>query len=128
MALDNPFKAASLGNSNRVDEIALGKEGSADHVAGFHIPGKVAELFDALDGRGVVLLEVAQHRLGEPLFFLVFKPKLHRFVAIGFDGLALDDPVGSREHHGHGHDHPLLAINAGVAQFFSEESKHKFRF
>src|SRR5207245_1764263 len=56
MALDNPFKAASLGNSNRVDEIALGKEGCADHVAGLYVPGKIAELFDALDGRGVVLL------------------------------------------------------------------------
>ena len=65
-------------------------------------------------------LDVAEQRLGEPLFLLVVEAELHGVVAVlaglGFD---LQDAVGAGEHDRHGNQHPARVIDARAAEFFS---------
>src|SRR5256884_4377524 len=52
--------------------------------------------------------------------FLVVESELDRPVTVGLDGLALDHPVGARQHDRDGNDISLGVVNAGLSQFFSD--------
>jgi hypothetical protein len=99
--------------------IAGGKERRADHVAGLHFLREVAKLKNALHGHAVELLDMAQQRLGDPLFLLVAETKLHCVIAVALLRLALQHAVRAGEHDRHRGDHPFGVIDARLAQFLS---------
>ena len=117
---DHALETAALGEADGVHVIARGKQGRADHVAGLHFLREVAKLQDALNGHAVEFLDVAQQRLGDPLFLLVAETKLHGVVAVALLRFALQHAVRAGEHDGHRGDHPFRVINARLAQFLSE--------
>src|SRR3974377_242709 len=82
VAGDDALETASFGEADGIHVIARGKKGGTDHIAGFHFLREVAKLLDALNGRAVVFLDMAQQRLGDSLFFLVAKTKLHCVIAV----------------------------------------------
>ena len=62
---------------------------------------------------------MAQQRLGDPLFLLVAKTKLHGVVAVALLRLALEHMVRAGQDDGHRGDHPFGVIDAGLAQLLS---------
>ena len=70
-------------------------------------------------GDAVELLDVAQQRLGDALFLLVVKAKLHCVVAVALLCLALQHAVGAGEHDRHRRNDPFRVIDARLAQFLS---------
>ena len=116
---DDALEAAALGEADGIHVIAGRKQRRADHVAGLHFLREVAELPDALDGHAVEFLDVAQQRLGDSLFLLLAKAKLHGIVAVALLRFALQHAVRAGEHDGHRGHHPFRVIDARLAQFLS---------
>src|SRR5438477_8279954 len=119
MALDYALKAAALGDADGVDEVAFGKKGRPDDVAGLHVAGKVPEFLNALDGRCGKLFQMAEQGLRDPMLFLVVKAELDRFVAVTIDRFALDNAVRSCQNDGDRDEDPLSVVDARRAHFLS---------
>src|SRR2546429_1724309 len=90
VAFDHAFKPPAFRDSDRIDKISFNKKGRADYVARFHFLGKIAEFFDAFDGKGTEFFDMTEQRFGHPALLLIFKTKLNSFVPVAFHGFALD--------------------------------------
>src|ERR1051326_8229 len=103
--LDHAFKTAPFCEADGVNKIAFGKEAGPENISWFHFLGKITKLLDSFDRRSVELLQMSEQRLGYAMLFLIFKPKLDRFIAVALDGFALDNPVWPHAHNGDRHQH-----------------------
>ena len=128
VAFDYAFKPPAFRDSDRIDKISFNKKGRADYVARFHFLGKIAEFFDAFDGKGTEFFDMTEQRFGYPALLLIFKTKLNSFVPVAFHGFALDHAVGAREHNRDRDQHALFVVDARLAKFFSKESEHRIKF
>src|SRR6185369_3813125 len=104
MPFHDTFKTPPFGDPNRVNEIAIGKNIYVEQIAGFNGDGKIAELAQQLDRRGVVFLDMSEQWLSQTLFLLVTEAKLHRLIPIRLEGLALDNAIRAGQHHGDRHN------------------------
>jgi hypothetical protein len=120
MALHNTFKTTALHHADGVHKIAGGEQRNADDIAGFHVFGEITKFLDAFDRRAILLLDMAEKRLGQALFLLVVKAELHGIVAI-FARLSFDlqHAVGASQHDRDGNDFAGSVIDARVTEFFS---------
>ena len=119
MALHHAFKTAAFRDANRVHKIAGRKQRRADDVAGLHFLGEIPEFLDAFHRRAVLLLDVAEQRLGEALFLLVVEAELHGVVAV-LAGLRFDlqHAVGAGEHDRHGNQHAAARYRRACCRVF----------
>src|SRR5438093_1886153 len=122
--LDHALKTAAFRDTNRIDEIARGKQGDAHSITGLHLDGELAKLADALYRRRVEPLQVTVQRLGQTRLFLAAEAQLHCLVTVGLDGLALNYPIRPGQHNGDGHDVALSVIYLRLSQFFSNQAEH----
>ena len=56
---------------------------------------------------------------GDAVFLLIVKTELNSVVAVGFDGLGLNDAVRPGQYDGDGNQHAASVIDACLAEFFS---------
>jgi hypothetical protein len=120
MAFNDAFETAAFGDADGVNVIARSKERRAENVARLHFFAEVPKFLDAFNRDAVMFLDVPEHGLREALFFLVVEPELDGVVTVGLLGFALQNAIGARKNDGHGGDLALGAVNARLAQFFSE--------
>ena len=126
MALDDALKAAALGDANGIDIIPRRKKRSADLLAGFDFFGEITKFLDPFDGDAIEFFDMAEQWLGEAVLFLIIKPELNRVVAVSLLGFALEHAVGAGQHNGDRGGNAIRVIDAGMAQFLSEQSEwHK---
>src|SRR5574344_1402468 len=89
MALHDTFKTATLRHPNAINIIALGKHIHTQDITLLDLERKIAKFTQSLNGRCIVLAKVPSHRLIDPNFLLIIKPKLDCAVTIFLNSLTL---------------------------------------
>ena len=99
MTADHTLKTSSFGDAECVDVIAGSKKCRAEDIPGLHFLGKIAELTNSLHCLAIMLLDVAEQRLGQAVLLLIVEAKLNGVVAVALLRLALQNAVRSGEHN-----------------------------
>src|SRR5690606_27517604 len=127
VALDGAGEALALGRARDVDLLALAEHlglelGARGEVAEF--VGRIeAELPQDAPGFDARLGEVARLRLGHAVGTAHAVGHLHRYVAVGLDGLDLGDAVVRHVEHRHGNRLAIVREDAHHADLASHKAK-----
>ena len=119
MTFHHTLKAATLGDADGIDKIALGENAGADDVAGFDGKGEIAEFAHTLRRRRAKFLEMSQQGFDDAMFLLIIEAQLDGVVAVRFSSFRLDDAIGPSQDNCHRHENAMSIIDARLAKFFS---------
>ena len=128
MSLHDALKAAALGNTDRIHEVALGENIGSNNVAGLYGQREVTELLEPLDRLRVMFPQMPQSRLGKARFLLRIKTQLYGAVTILFRRAHLHNLIRTSEDNRHADGVAPRVIDGGLADFLSEQTDHKTRF